>query len=555
MLYSTRWARHVGYPWPLLAIAAASFLLLPLGHLEAADAVRVQLAPTTCYQTIDGFGASDAWRCQFVGKNWPLAKRQRIAELLFSQQVDGQGNPRGIGLSIWRFYISAGTAEQGADSDIGNPWRRGECFQRPDGSYDWSKQAGQQWFLRAARRHGVERLLAFPNAPPVHLSRNGKGYAAKGYVCLNVAPGKLDDYARFLADVVEHFQRAGVPFDYLSPFNEPQWNWDSAGQEGTPGLNEELYALVRYLSHALAERKLTTQLTIGEAGTIGHIAKTMADDGRDHQAEFFFSPASPFYIGNLPNVKPIISAHSYHSVWPLEKQVLYRQMLHAALTAVNPQLGYWQSEYCILQRNGEITGGGGRDLGMDTALYVARIIHHDLTVAHARSWQWWTAISECDFKDGLVYLDDGSAGESGKMGAHVGSLMDDGQIRQSKLLWTLGNYARFVRPGMVRVQCAVQPAQSVQDGLLVSAYKGAKRSRVAVLVNLSAQPRECDLGFAKEVAVYTTAADTNLKRSRQRASRIVVPARAVATACWTRNDGDGTRGSSHPFPSFFPASF
>ena len=79
-----------------------------------------------------------------------------------------------------------------------------------------------------------------------------------------------------------------------------------------------------------------------------------------NQAEFFFSPMSPFYIGDLPNVEPTISAHSYFSVWPLDKQVEYRQLLGRSLQAANPDLGYWQSEYCILQRNGEIGRGGGR---------------------------------------------------------------------------------------------------------------------------------------------------------------------------------------------------
>jgi len=507
-----------------------------LGRLQAADTVQIRIEPETCYQTLDGFGASDAWRCQFVGKNWPLEKRRRIARLLFSREVDRRGNPQGIGLSIWRFYLSAGTAEQGDGSGIGNPWRRGECFQNPDGSYDWSKQAGQQWFLRAARKFGVERLLAFPNAPPVHLSRNGKGYASKGDICLNIQPGKLDDYAAFLVDVVEHFESQGLHFDYLSPWNEPQWNWDSPGQEGTPARNEELYALVRYLSNELAKRKLSTRLVIGEAGTIGHIAKIMSDDGRDNQAQFFFSPSSPFYVGNLPNVAWIISAHSYHSVWPLDKQVADRQMLHAALMAANPDLSYWQSEYCILQRNAEITSGGGRDLGMNTALYVARIIHHDLTICQARSWQWWTALSECDYKDGLVYLDDGSERKTGNMGAHTRSLMADGEVRESKLLWTLGNYARFVRPGMVRVKCDIEPTQSVDRGVLASAYQGAGGALVVVLVNLSSDQRYCNLGFAKGVDVYTTSSAANLEKSPQDASRITLPARAVATVCCVGNE-------------------
>ena len=36
------------------------------------------------------------------------------------------------------------------------------------------------------------------------------------------------------------------------------------------------------------------------------------------------------------------------------------------------------------------------------ALYMARVIHYDLTLAHASSWQWWLAISPYDYKDGLV---------------------------------------------------------------------------------------------------------------------------------------------------------
>ncbi len=85
--------------------------------------MKVQVDPQAVCQTIDGFGASDAWQCQFVGKNWPLDKRERIADLLFSRELDPQGNPRGIGLSVWRFNVGAGTAEQGGGSGIRNPWR------------------------------------------------------------------------------------------------------------------------------------------------------------------------------------------------------------------------------------------------------------------------------------------------------------------------------------------------------------------------------------------------------------------------------------------------
>jgi len=209
--------------------------------------------------------------------------------------------------------------------------------------------------------------------------------------------------------------------------------------------------------------------------------------------------------------------------------VEYRQRVFKALQSTNPKLGYWQSEYCILEENGEVGSGGKRDLGMNTALFVARLIHHDLTLTQARSWQWWTAVSQVDFKDGLVYLDDGSKGDSGRMGPRTQSLMQDGAVRESKLLWALGNYARFVRPGMVRVQCDVSPAQSYIDGLLASAYEAKNGQRVVVLVNLLQQEALCSLGSGKTVDVYTTSSLANLGKSRQNAAHILVPARAVST--------------------------
>jgi hypothetical protein len=381
----------------------------------------------------------------------------------------------------------------------------------------------------------VERFLAFPNAAPIHISKNGKAYATKGDIHLNVKPGYLDDYAKYMVDVMDYFSQKGIPFDYLSPINEPQWNWDGSGQEGTPALNEEIYALVRYLSHGLSERGLKTKIVIGEAGTIGHACIDMSvigmpSDGRDDQARFFFSESSPFYIGDLPNVEKTISAHSYHSVWPLDKQVEYRQMVRKALNDANPDLGYWMSEYCILQRNGEIGSGGGRDLTMKTALYVARIIHNDLTLCNAKSWQWWTAITQCDYKDGLVYLDDGSQGETGRMGGHAQNLQYDGEVRDSKLLWVLGNYSRLVRPGMIRIECSLDKEQSMEDGLLVSAYKDAKKGHtVYVFTNLSKQERRVHISTHRKVKTYTTDRERNLELSFQYLDNVSIPKRAVVT--------------------------
>jgi len=41
---------------------------------------------------------------------------------------------------------------------------------------------------------------------------------------------------------------------------------------------------------------------------------------------------------------------------------------------------------------------------MNTALFVARIIHNDLTIAQARSWQWWMSVTQEDQRCDLDLL-------------------------------------------------------------------------------------------------------------------------------------------------------
>ena len=104
---------------------------------------------------------------------------------------------------------------------------------------------------------------------------------------------------------------------------------------------------------------------------------------------------------------------------------------------------------------------GGRDLTIDTALRVARVIHCDLTLANASSWQWWLAVANEDYKSGLIYTDYRKPG-------------DPENILESKILWALGNYSRFIRPGMRRVEMrGGPPGRLGADGLRLSRSGGA----------------------------------------------------------------------------------
>lgn len=141
-------------------------ILLALSFIsQISFSQKLKIDTKTTYQTIHSFGASDCWSMQMVGENYPLEKREKIANLLFSKELDTAGNPKGIGLSMWRFNIGAGSTEQGVDSKITNGWRRAECFLE-NGKYNWDKQRGQRWFLEAAKRKNVDFTLGFLNSAP-----------------------------------------------------------------------------------------------------------------------------------------------------------------------------------------------------------------------------------------------------------------------------------------------------------------------------------------------------------------------------------------------------
>jgi len=156
--------------------AKDSLTLLP----EGADKYHVAINPSVKYQTIDNFGASDCWSTQFVGK-WPTSKTNTMADWLFSMDTTENGQPLGIGLSSWRFNIGAGSASQGDNSGINDPWRRSECFLLSNGSYNWNRQSGQQRFLTAAKERGVEQFIGFSNSAPIYLTKNGKAYGVHSY--------------------------------------------------------------------------------------------------------------------------------------------------------------------------------------------------------------------------------------------------------------------------------------------------------------------------------------------------------------------------------------
>lgn len=477
------------------------------------DVLKISLRTDLQYQTINHFGASDAWSIQFVGKNWPEQKKEKIANLLFSQKMEND-NPVGIGLSMWRFNLGAGSTEQGANSGIKDEWRRAESFISSDGVLDFNKASGQIWFAKAAKKRGVEKLLLFSNSPPVIFTKNGKAFSSDGQSNLDV--GKEKDFSEYISSVFLGFNKLGLSPEYISPINEPQWDWSDGGQEGNPYLNSEVASLVKSLNRSFEENGLKAKIDVAEAGKINYLFENADKPNRGNQLNAFFQESSPFYIGDLEHISKGISAHSYFTTSPFEKSVKLRERLSNEFSLF-PQLEYWMSEYCILGGNEGEINGNGRDLGMESALYLAKVIHQDLAIANASAWNWWIAVSPYNYKDGLIYIDKNK---------------ENGNIYESKMLWALGNYSRFIRPGYKRI--GIENSDKNPDKVLVSGFQDPESEDLTlVLVNSSSQARELvieNYSFEnKDIKGYVTSEESSLEPIEIKNRNIMLPAESITT--------------------------
>lgn len=446
------------------------------------DTVHITVHTDQPLQTIDGFGASDAWTFEHCDR-WTTRQLRQTADLLFTTQVDTTGKPLGIGLTIWRFNIGTGSATQGKASQIGAPTHRTQSILRTDDTIDSTAQAPQRTFMKMAHRRGVQTFVAFANSPHINYTQNHLATNTGRDSTLNLRPECYRPYADHLANLITFLQNVDtIHINYLAPVNEPDghWNWLGPKQEGTPALNKEITRLARTIDSAFTAQNITTRILLPESSDYRCMLGTYrTGPRRSNLLRAFFDPAcTETYVGDLPHVAPIAAAHSYWTNTPLTALRHYRTRIQQATDSLN--IGFWQTEVCIMQNDVELGGGNRFDPTMRTALYVARIIHHDLVFAHARSWQWWRAVGG-NYKDGLLREH------------HNGKKITD--ITDSKLLWTLGNYSRFVRPQARRYNVTTDTPDNHTDphGLMISAYRNEDATWAIVVLNYAPVPKTIHL--------------------------------------------------------------
>lgn len=503
----------------------------------------VTIDTSVSYQTIQDFGASDCWTTEFIGDYFSETQKKKAAKWLFSQQTNTSGSPEGIGLSCWRVNVGAGSATQGDDSNIEEEIHRTECFLNQDGTYDWSRQDGQQWFMRQARDYGVEHFLLFSNSPPIYYTKNGKANANNQSISCNLKTTCYDDFAEFLATVAQHFEDEGYHVTYIDPVNEPQYDWKS-GQEGSPWQNSDITKLAKQLDKSIASRGLNSKILIPEAGSMVCLYAGTSPRGNKQIEAFWKRSNTSTYIGNLPSLAPIAAGHSY---WTVGSDETLREVREKARDeAAKYGVEVMQTEWSMLDDASTSAGfpaSYAEASKMSIALFMGKLIQCDLTIGNMVGWSYWTAFSQEKWgqKNRFHLIRVNTTGDTGE--ESEGDLKQGGTLTADKNLWVLGNFSRFIRPGYKRI--SIEGANEM-DALLGSAWLSPDESEaVAVMVNLSHARRNVDLsmasGEAREIRTYVTdrSRDLKLDTSLQDLHNMELPARSVVTVLISLEDPTG----------------
>jgi glucuronoarabinoxylan endo-1,4-beta-xylanase len=139
------------------------------------------------------------------------------------------------------------------------------------------------------------------------------------------------------------------------------------------------------------------------------------------------------------------------------------------------------------------------------SLALAKAIHTDFTTHGLNAYiYWWTS-----------------------------ALVNNGS--PAKVLWTLAQYSRFVRPGWARVNTNTTPVSNV----LLSAFVNPSNNQIAVIaINLGATsqsfPLSLDTGTFGTITPYRTSASENLAKlttipGGTNTVQVTVPSQSVTT--------------------------
>ena len=497
-------SRALRRPFLRVLTGAAAVLLagtgVAAGIRPAAAADTATINGATSYQTMAGFGASEAFGEAETVMNAPSAVQQQALGLLYSPTS-------GAGLTILRNEISADSGSTIEPTAPASPAAAPAYVPLASISQD----AGQLWFAQQIKAdYGVSNVFADAWSAPPFMKTNDSADNG-GAVCgLSGATCSSGDwrqaYANYLVQYAKDYSAAGDPLTYIGPENEANLSTSYDSMQLSPA---QTASFLDVLGPTLASSGLSTKM------------ECCATEGWDYAQQYASA------IEADPTASADTSVFTSHG---------YTQAPASALTGwARPA---WQTEWSTFE-----TWDPAWDDGTDASgLTWAQHIYTGLTAANLSAFLYWwgsTTPSENGDNEGLIQINGSTVTPSGR-------------------LWAFANYSRYIRPGAVRIA-----ATSSNSAVDLTAFKNTDGSVAVVALNTatSADPITYSLsgtGTANGATVTPYLTNASSDTAAQATTTVsggafsaTIPARSLVTYVIPASAGGGG-GTPTPTPTPTP---
>lgn len=509
----------------LLVLVIVTSVCLGIYSVSAYSNLRITVDLNDERQTVQGFGASMAWTFQRLGLEGTDEVKEKSIEMLYGDS--------GLRLNIARFNIGGGSLDSNLDDvvpycyDWFDPDRRAESFFvaenyldaddatlkaafADENNYDFTRDAGALEMLDMALAAGnIDKIVFFANSPHYLMTVSGTCTGAEVQQN-NLKEEFYEAYCDYLLIIVDNLVKEhlsgleNVPEVVISPVNEPQWDWggDGASQEGCHFDPEPLAAFYDVFLDKL-EAFNDANGTSYECDVLESGNYKFYIDRKDIK-EYLEAMSKYDYFDEIE----YISAHSYGA----DDSKKHREKYQNYIDKNYPGLGISITEYCEME--------SGRYDTIESGLLLGNVISRDLTMLDAIDWNWWLAVSPCDYNDGLVYWD----------------VLEDGSQKLSvlKRYYVMGQFSRYIENGDIRVGATCSDLTGWAN-LDYSAYKRADGTVVVVIINNSKSDKNVTVGglgdYTKATVVCTTAEEQSGWNEVETvwSGKVALPAQSITT--------------------------
>lgn len=412
----------------------------------------------------EGFGTSLCWWGNVIGRWEDKELVEKICALLFDKT-------NGLGLNILRYNLGGGenppnkkNFRVGADIP---------CVLMPDGSINLEADKAQLSILKKAIKYGLDTVELFLNSPPLAMLKYPSTAGADDGLC-NLRKGMEEDLAQFIVKSALAIENeVGMKISSIAPFNEPVSFWwkSDNNQEGCHFDVNEQSRFIEVLAKAIEDAGLNeTKISAPECWSTFETIYCI-----NHYSEQAMSEVKQ------------INTHSYFSNEQSRKE------LCEIARRLNKPL-------CM----SEISCGGNAGHNHDdvsAGMELAKNIGAHLNEMKASSWIYWQAVENELMKHnhGLIHA----------------NFVGKEEFFLTKQYYILGNYAKFIRPGMMVYDSEdsniVIAMNENNRKLVIVAVNDSEKAKVLKIQNVSThQPNNCNLYRSSETeSLLKIKADTS----------------------------------------------